>query len=195
MTTSSPPSARLVLIAGTNEVATREQQNRILSTPSECKLIVGTLPHHHDLPINNTINNEVVLVNACIKELAVRLNIQVLDFIKISQRYFTRHGLPLTMKYKWFLPKLIAETLSKVDHEPREEADRASCRHSSPSTQLPGIFPIDLNFSKVATVFISARALQTSILRIASPLLATNNRTQGLKEGISYLYYHLTSFF
>ncbi|KAG8267237.1 hypothetical protein J6590_056286 [Homalodisca vitripennis] len=49
-----------------------------------------------------------------------------------------------------------------------------------------GIFPIDLNFSKVATVFINARALQTSMLRIVCRLLATNNRTQGLKEGSFY---------
>ncbi|KAG8318914.1 hypothetical protein J6590_102689 [Homalodisca vitripennis] len=84
MTKNSPPSDSLVLIAGTNEVATREQQNRILSTPSECMLIVGTLPHRHDLPINNTIDEEVVL----------------------------------------------------VVHEPREKADRASCRHSPQSTQF-----------------------------------------------------------
>ncbi|KAG8334342.1 hypothetical protein J6590_092536 [Homalodisca vitripennis] len=140
--TNFPPSDCLVLIAGTNDVAAGEQRNiyrhleeRIVSKPSEGRLIVATLPHRHDLPINHAINEEVVLVNAYIEELAIRHNIQVLDFNKISRMYFTRHGLHLTMRGKRLLAKLIADTLCKVDHEPHKRAGRASCRHSPPSTQ------------------------------------------------------------
>ncbi|KAG8248928.1 hypothetical protein J6590_030955 [Homalodisca vitripennis] len=138
--TNSPPSDCLVLIAGTNDVAAGEQRNiyrhleeRIVSKPSEGRLIVATLPHRHDLPVNHAINEEVVLVNAYIEELAIRHNIQVLDFNKISRRYFTRHDLHLTMRGKWLLAKLIAETLCKVVHEPHKRTGRASCGHSPPS--------------------------------------------------------------
>ncbi|KAG8322398.1 hypothetical protein J6590_022850 [Homalodisca vitripennis] len=140
--TNSPPSDCLVLIAGTNDVAAGEQRNiyrhleeRIVSKPSEGRLIVATLPHRHDLPVNHAIIEEVVVVNAYIEELAIRYDIQVLDFNKISRRYFTRQGLHLTMRGKWLLAKLIAETLCKVDHEPHKRAGRASCRHSPPSTR------------------------------------------------------------
>ncbi|KAG8315035.1 hypothetical protein J6590_079196 [Homalodisca vitripennis] len=119
--TNTPPSDCLVLIAGANDVAAGEQRNiyrhleeRIVSKPSEGRLIVATLPHRHDLPVNHAINEEVVLVNAYIEELAIRHNIQVLDFNKISRRYFTRHSLHLTMRSKWLLAKLIAETLCKL---------------------------------------------------------------------------------
>ncbi|KAG8320702.1 hypothetical protein J6590_062593 [Homalodisca vitripennis] len=134
---NSPPSDCFVLIAGTNDVAAGDQRNiyghleeRIVSKPPEGRLIVATLPHRHDLPVNHAINEEVVLVNAYIEELAIRHNIQVLN--KTSQRYFTRHGLHLTMKGKWLLAKVIVKALYKVGHD---GVDRTRCRHSPPSTQ------------------------------------------------------------
>ncbi|KAG8316820.1 hypothetical protein J6590_040068 [Homalodisca vitripennis] len=64
------------------------------------KLIVDKLPHRHDLPVNQTINEKVVFLNACIEELVMRRKIQALHFNKVSSKYFTRHGLHLNMKGK-----------------------------------------------------------------------------------------------
>ncbi|KAG8279538.1 hypothetical protein J6590_102799, partial [Homalodisca vitripennis] len=82
-------------------------------------LIVATLPHRHDLPVNHAINEEVVLVNATLK-----------NWLSGTT---SRHGLHLTMRGKWLLAKLIAETLCKVDHAPHKRTGRASCGHFPPS--------------------------------------------------------------
>ncbi|KAG8279369.1 hypothetical protein J6590_107114 [Homalodisca vitripennis] len=80
-----------------NHCAAGEQRNiychleyRIVSKPWECRLIVASLPHRYDLPMNHTINEEVMLVNAHIEELAVKHNIQVLGFNKPEVLHRTR---------------------------------------------------------------------------------------------------------
>ncbi|KAG8261101.1 hypothetical protein J6590_081567 [Homalodisca vitripennis] len=97
MTTICPPSDCLVLISG-NYRATGNSDISVATWRSGFYL-----------------HSQAMFLNACIEELAVRHNSQVLDLNKISPRYFTRHDFHLTMKGKWLLVKLIEETLSKED--------------------------------------------------------------------------------
>ncbi|KAG8285475.1 hypothetical protein J6590_079477 [Homalodisca vitripennis] len=129
----------------------------------------NTHPHRHDLPINNTIDEEVVLVNAYIKEMAVRLNIQqrlCLRWIINLARRLTELAV-YTPLHQYNSGTLTAAPLS-LPHVTYADAVQSPGRRNE-----GGIVRRHLNFSKVATVFINARLLQTSMLRIVCRLLAT----------------------
>lgn len=62
---------------------------------------------------DHPIHDETVLANAYIEELAVRHNIQVLNFDGISRGHFTRHGQHLSIRGKRLLARMLTPLLDK----------------------------------------------------------------------------------
>ncbi|KAG8267346.1 hypothetical protein J6590_053797 [Homalodisca vitripennis] len=127
-TSPEPGPCREVLIVGTNDLAVGEQRNiyrhlegyivAYQSKPGNSNLVLATLPHRHDLHIDNPIHYQTVLVNAFIEELAVRYNVRVLNIDGIGRRFFTRHGHHLSMRGKWLLAGMIKESLAALSPSP-----------------------------------------------------------------------------
>ncbi|KAG8243201.1 hypothetical protein J6590_050312 [Homalodisca vitripennis] len=82
------------------------------------ELVLATLPHHHDLDIDNPIHDQNMLVNTFTAELAIRNNIRVLNFYVIGWGFFTRHGQDLSMRVKWLLVGMIKESLATLSPSP-----------------------------------------------------------------------------
>lgn len=130
--TDAPPSpgSCCVLIAGTNDVAAGESRNifrdlerRISSRLSAASVLLATLPLRHDLPVEHPINQEVRLVNTYLEELCFRYGkVHLLDFNKISRRWFTKHGMHLRPAGKILLARLVHEGLVKLDRPSSPES-------------------------------------------------------------------------
>ncbi|KAG8241821.1 hypothetical protein J6590_078265 [Homalodisca vitripennis] len=90
----------------------------IAARPANTELAVVTLPIRHDLAPNHPIQDETVLVNAYIEELAARYNIQVIDFNKIGRKHFTRHGQHLSMRGKRLMAEMVVGSLLELRPAP-----------------------------------------------------------------------------
>ncbi|KAG8271045.1 hypothetical protein J6590_070855 [Homalodisca vitripennis] len=121
-----PPGSCYVIIAGTNDLAARHQNNIyrylelcITAKLKTAKVIVSTLPHRHDLPTDHPINKETELVNAYIEELCARHSgAVVLDVNLIGRDAFTRHGMHLKTKSKRLLAKHRIHCMQDLGHIP-----------------------------------------------------------------------------
>ncbi|KAG8246795.1 hypothetical protein J6590_076578 [Homalodisca vitripennis] len=124
-----------VLIAGTNNLAAREQRNIYDNLEKR----ITSLPHRHDLHSTHDINQHTALVNAYIEELAARHHISVLDMNRLQRKHFTRHGMHLHTRGKWQLARLIVEALGGLS------ASTASARKAevAPDTRtaVPPLLP------------------------------------------------------
>ncbi|KAG8310946.1 hypothetical protein J6590_053447 [Homalodisca vitripennis] len=153
---ASPPGPRLhceVLIAGTNDLATGAQhtiyqhlEQYITNRPADTQLVVATMPHRHDLQDpDNPIHDETMLVNAFIEELAARHDIQVLRLDTISPKYFTRHGLHLSMRGKRLLAEMLVRCLTTAKTRPVCTDSRLSAIAPTPqpctSRTVPPVAP------------------------------------------------------
>ncbi|KAG8307104.1 hypothetical protein J6590_031503 [Homalodisca vitripennis] len=153
---ASPPGPRLhceVLIAGTNDLATGAQhtiyqhlEQYITNRPADTQLVVATMPHRHDLQDpDNPIHDETMLVNAFIDELAARHDIQVLRLDTISRKYFTRHGLHLSMRGKRLLAEMLVRCLTTPKTCPVCTDSRLSANAPTPqpctSRAVPPVAP------------------------------------------------------
>ncbi|KAG8261433.1 hypothetical protein J6590_072579, partial [Homalodisca vitripennis] len=153
---ASPPGPRLhceVLIAGTNDLATGAQhtiyqhlEQYITNRPADTQLVVATMPHRHDLQDpDNPIRDETMLVNAFIEELAARHDIQVLRLDTISRKYFTRHGLHLSMRGKRLLAEMLVRCLTTPKTRPVCTDSRLSAIAPTPqmctSRAVPPVAP------------------------------------------------------
>ncbi|KAG8255362.1 hypothetical protein J6590_094488 [Homalodisca vitripennis] len=153
---ASPPGPRLhceVLIAGTNDLATGAQhtiyqhlEQYITNRPADTQLVVATMPHRHDLQDpDNPIHDETMLVNAFIDELAARHDIQVLRLDTISRKYFTRHGLHLSMRGKRLLAEMLVRCLTTAKTRPVCTDSRLSAIAPTPqpctSRAVPPVAP------------------------------------------------------
>ncbi|KAG8270980.1 hypothetical protein J6590_072876 [Homalodisca vitripennis] len=153
---ASPPGPRRhweVLIAGTNDLATGAQhtiyqhlEQYITNRPADTQLVVATMPHRHDLQDpENPIHDETKLVNAFIEELAARHDIQVLRLDTISRKYFTRHGLYLSMRGKRLLAEMLVRCLTTPKTRPVCTDSRLSANAPTPqpctSRAVPPVAP------------------------------------------------------
>ncbi|KAG8320698.1 hypothetical protein J6590_062589 [Homalodisca vitripennis] len=142
-----------VLIAGTNDLATGAQhkiyqhlEQYITNRPADTQLVVATMSHRHDLQDpDNPIHDETMLVNAFIKELAARHDIQVLRLDTISRKYFTRHGLHLSMRGKRLLAEMLMRCLTTPKTRPVCTDSRLSANAPTPqpctSRAVPPVAP------------------------------------------------------
>ncbi|KAG8251760.1 hypothetical protein J6590_072601 [Homalodisca vitripennis] len=147
------PGPARVLIDGTNDLATGAQhtiyqhlEQYITNRPADTQLVVATMPHRHDLQDpDNPIHDETMLVNAFIEELAARHDIQVLRLDTISRKYFTRHGLHLSMRGKRLLAEMLVRCLTTPKTRPVCTDSRLSAIAPTPqpctSRAVPPVAP------------------------------------------------------
>ncbi|KAG8290243.1 hypothetical protein J6590_087005 [Homalodisca vitripennis] len=149
-TPSRPGTHCEVLIAGSNDLAVGKQRNiyshleaHIATRPANTELAVVTLPIRHDLAPNHPIQDETVLVNAYIEELAARYNIQVIDFNKIGRKHFTRHGQHLSMRGKRLMAEMVVGSLLELRPAPAGPRNPARPPHVTAPTAAapPAIVP------------------------------------------------------
>ncbi|KAG8315072.1 hypothetical protein J6590_078304 [Homalodisca vitripennis] len=110
-----------VLIAGTNDLASGEQQNiyrhlenYMTNRPAKTSLVISILPYRYDLPGDDGTNQDISLVNAYIQVLAVRHDARFLDFNQLDRKMFTRNGMHLSQRGKRKLAGLIQRSLAKM---------------------------------------------------------------------------------
>lgn len=120
---NSPPSGGCtIIIAGSNDVAAGEQGNiyrylsqKVTNYLRTTKVVVATLPHRHDLAADHPINQQTVLANRYIRQVCEEHQGAVLlDFNRISRRFFTRNGMHLRMLGKRMLARLIVERVGSA---------------------------------------------------------------------------------
>ncbi|KAG8329284.1 hypothetical protein J6590_090089 [Homalodisca vitripennis] len=149
-TPSRPRTHYEVLIAGSNDLAVGKQRNiysnleaHIATRPANTELAVVTLPIRHDLAPDHPIQDETVLVNAYIEELAARYNIQVIDFNKIGRKHFTRHGQHLSMRGKRLMAEMVLGSLLELRPAPAGPRKPARPPHVTAPTAAapPAIVP------------------------------------------------------
>lgn len=150
LASSQPPTEGTrceIIIAGTNDIAAGEIQNVyhhldtcIATRPANTYQIVTTLPHRHDLPTLHTVNEQIALLNNYVDELALRHNTFVLDINRIERRYYTKHGLHLTMRGKRKLASLVVDNLGGVNGQPAHSKPQRS-HHISPPQEQPTDLP------------------------------------------------------
>ncbi|KAG8302842.1 hypothetical protein J6590_023185 [Homalodisca vitripennis] len=87
-----------------------------------------------DLAPNHPIQDETVLVNAYIEELAARYNIQVIDFNKIGRKHFTRHGQHLSMRGKRLMAEMVVGCLLELRPAPAGPRKPARPPHVTAAT-------------------------------------------------------------
>ncbi|KAG8308861.1 hypothetical protein J6590_099312 [Homalodisca vitripennis] len=115
--TSGAPGSCYVLLAGTNDIAAGESENlfrdleQYISTRiGSARVILATVPHRHDLPEHDPVNQQINLVNSYIEEVCYRYGeLHLLDFNTIKRRWFTRHGMHLRAAGKRLLGELILQ--------------------------------------------------------------------------------------
>ncbi|KAG8271050.1 hypothetical protein J6590_070860 [Homalodisca vitripennis] len=149
--TPTPPVAGTrcdLLIAGTNGLASREQQNiyrhlenYMTTRPANTSLVISTLPYRHDLPGDDGTNQDIGLVNAYIQELAVRHDGRFLEFNQLAWKMFTRHGMHLSQQGKRKLAGLIQRSLANmhklISRPSRKVPPPSSGEPPSPTMQSP----------------------------------------------------------
>lgn len=118
-----PPGSCCIIIAGTNDVAAGQQDNifrhmerQLTSRLKTATVIVATLPHRHDLSKNHLKNQQTKKVNLFLEELCEQHSgLTLFDFNKIRRKFFTRHGMHLSMSGKKVLARLLVDAVIKAD--------------------------------------------------------------------------------
>ncbi|KAG8277276.1 hypothetical protein J6590_046019 [Homalodisca vitripennis] len=120
---------------------------RETARPTNTEMVIVTLPHRHDLELDNPIQLESALVNVFIQELAVRYGTRVVDFNRISRQCFTALGQHLNMSGKRKLAELVVESLAAECTVPlrKTEAPRPTLRNEGTSSETaePFVLPHD----------------------------------------------------
>lgn len=136
-----PPGSCSIVIAGTNDVVEGEQKT-IFKHLEHCltdrlrtsNVIVSTLPHRHDLSPDHPVNKQVLTVNAYIEELCKRYSGLIFFNINlIGRRFFTGHGLHLSIKGKHLLAKLLLRAIIQAGR----------VKSSPPTTQRDSAAPTE----------------------------------------------------
>ncbi|KAG8324035.1 hypothetical protein J6590_101925 [Homalodisca vitripennis] len=148
-----PVSARTSTYEHCRPGPARNLQQYITNRPADTQLVVATMPHRYDP--DNPIHDETMLVNAFIEELAARHDIQVLRLDTISRKYFTRHGLHLSMRGKRLLAEMLLLDCQLSLYASTVRRQSGSSGSATTGTDVPSITLTSLAFSDTfgASVF------------------------------------------
>ncbi|KAG8241929.1 hypothetical protein J6590_076048 [Homalodisca vitripennis] len=108
----------LVIISGTNDVATNDAQEATTSITSVLekkpnhKVVLVELPHRYDLVDWSCVNKEVTRTNAQFKQLSEQLdNVTLVELSKAERSLHTRHGMHFNSRGKNWLAEQIAKAV------------------------------------------------------------------------------------
>lgn len=131
----------MTLRLGNNATYFQHLEQRLVDRLRTSRVVISTLPHRHDLPANHPLHEQTAIVNCYIEELSKRyVGLEMFDFNKIRRKFFTRHGMHLTMAGKQLLAHCLLKVAIglKTEKTPPPTRSPPSPRQSRiPSTRTP----------------------------------------------------------
>ncbi|KAG8282430.1 SUMO1 sentrin specific peptidase 8 [Homalodisca vitripennis] len=114
----------LILLAGTNDMIKRsprfiyeEMENKLRNLSMSRSIFITTIPPRFDVPQNNSIHDDIAMVNNYIREIVVRMDrVHLIDLDAFRRIHFTRQGLHLNYKGKKKLSYMIIDSLGEMYH-------------------------------------------------------------------------------
>jgi hypothetical protein len=147
----------IFIMAGTNDVSMGESDSLIKAIPStldylsKYKIILSTLPIRHDLDLNHPVNEEIMYVNAYLKDvIKTKPNVKLLDISYIDRKYFTQFGLHFNNKGKQLVSHLLTQTLLTLHNTTKKLQERPDNFKNTSQTSMPHTLRQDKSYKEAA---------------------------------------------